>query len=255
MPIAWEDSPEALALYYEDSDPALAAYWENLHDPVWAHPDAPSISGWGITSGTGKSLNLDVPIGSLPVDVTMSATLEDAESWSITRITGPGESSVAAESPDNSIPPFWQEALRSDFRPNRNVWDYSLAALRTVGGVQYSAHAIAHLRVVEPPRLDSLVADGPYETGGQATFTQNYFVSWSGDAGWPEAAGSMTQSGFHVAHLPTARHLAMADGARTGNQRTRITTTQRPGASTTLTLRYDNAAGSAQRDVTLHWRS
>ena len=254
MPIYLNAGNAAQALYLNNGQPAIAAYFNNENTPVFIHQDAPTITGFGLTAGSGKQQNLDINLANLPIDITMSATLQNAGSWEIRRNAGGGVSTVIAVSPDNSSPPFHQERLTTSFRPNRSVWDYVLTATRRVAGIDYSSHAVAHLRVLELPRLDSFTADGPFSTGGGAVFTQNFFLTWTGYSGYPVATGSLSQTGFHIAYLPSSRHLSFADGLRTGNNRTRISTTQRTSQATTLTLTYSNAAGHASRDVTLQWQ-
>ena len=167
MSIHWNNGPAAKDLYLNNGQRAIAAYFNNENSPVFIHQDAPTITGFGLTAGSGKQQNLDINLPDLPIDITMSATLANAESWEIRRNAG-NASTIIAASPDNSSPPFHQERLTSSFRPNRNTWDYVLTATRTVAGIAYSAHAVAHLRILEAPRLDSFAADGPYSTGGGA---------------------------------------------------------------------------------------
>ena len=63
----------------------------------------------------------------------------------------------------------------------------------------------------------------------------------------PPATWSLSQSGFHLTNLPSARHAAPSQSPQ------RVCTVQRPGQSTTLTLTGTNEAGTATRSVTIQW--
>ena len=94
---------------------------------------------------------------------------------------------------------------------------------------------------------DRPMALAPASSQGPGTFIQCSTLTWTATPGDPAATWSFSQSGFHLATLPGARHATPAQSPQ------RVCTTQRPGQSTTLTLTGTNEAGTATRAVTVPW--
>ena len=208
--------------------------------------NAPTITDFGATAGQGKQQTLTVNRTQLPITITMSATLADTTSWSLMRVTGAGAFEAAlSSSPATSM--LYSEALTSTFHPPAAGWTYNLAASNSALANCGTRHATLRVRGVTAPTLTALTATAPASSQGPGTFIQCSTLTWTETPGDPAATWSFSQSGFHLATLPSARHATPAQSPQ------RVCTTQRPGQSTTLTLTGTNEAGTATRSVTVPW--
>ena len=230
---------------YRGADPA----------PVYdkAGASAPAISGFGAHldgSAAGNVHTLTVPRASLPATVVVSAaSLARTTAYTLTRTLPDGTSStpdVGAE-PGPHTSQHYDEALTATFRPDSRGWQYTLEARNSAVSNCGSRHATAIVRTVAPPTLTALTASPPASSQGPFTLVVCSSVDWTATAGDPAAAWSWSQTGYHVAHLPSERNSAPGRGPQ------RVCIPEAPGQSTTLTLNGANEAGAASRSVTIPW--
>ena len=245
-------SSQVEAIYVGTSAGQVCTVYEGRsHTPAFAvaspsHP-APVINGFGASDGTGNVPVLTIARASLPLSPTVGApTLSNVTSWSLTRVAG-GSSGVVSASSTAATSMHYTEALTADFRPDSAGWTYNLAVENSALANCGHRHATAVIRTVAPPTITALTATAPAAAQGPGVFIQCSTVDWTATPGDPPATWAVTQSGFAIAHLPSARNATPGRGPQ------RVCTTQRPGQSTTLTWTGTNEAGSASRSVTIAW--
>ena len=132
MALFWENGTEAaVALRFQDSAEACAAYYEDGHVPIYVKPgleNAPVISNYGASSGSGNHKLLTLNANQLPIDITVSGNSTNTNQWTIRRIVGSVVTQVAAgidQSPE-TVRAFYQEALTAQFKPDSTGWAYTL---------------------------------------------------------------------------------------------------------------------------------
>ena len=127
---------------------------------------------------------------------------------------------------------------------------YVLRLTKTASGCSQYAIADLIVRVVTAPTLTALTATPP--VGGQIGPTggveQCSTVTWTATAGDPAATWAFSQTGDHIAHLPSSRRSTPASSPQ------RVCRSTLSGGSTTLTLSGTNEAGSVSRQVTITWQ-
>ncbi len=216
---------------------------------------APVISGFGARPSGGQGLRrtLTLRASDLPATVTIgAASLSHTTSWTLRRVAT-GRTSIVASSPSPATSAHHDERLTATFHPPAAGWSWILAANNAALADCGHAHATATVRVVSPPTLTAFTATSPASSQGPGVWIQCAWLAWTATAGDPPAAWSLSQSGFDISTLPSARHLTPAAGAATGAARQRVCTTARPGRSTTLTLTGANEAGSVSLQATIPW--
>ena len=232
-----------------------------IYDPdgneVWAHP-GPRITQYGASAGAGNMQTLTINRNRLPFSPTISGTFPDDNvvSWGLNRIVGAASSQIAngAVKTDGThyASARHQENYTSDFRPDSSGWRYALTATDADAD---SSVAVCTVRTVLAPTLAAFTNSGAGALQGPGVNQQVAYLNWTGEEGDPNSVWTLTQSGRHVATLPSSRHLSAAQGAATGTHRTRIQVAGGGGGSTTLTLTARNDGGTVSRSTTINWLS
>ena len=247
MALYFENSGVAVDLRYEDQATAAhAAYWENGFVPVFTRADPPVISNFGASSGSGDHSILTLNNTEIPIDITVSADLSNATRWEFKRIVGSEENIVASGTTNRA---FYLESLTSTFKPDSNGWHYLL----TVWNGNTQVHASTTVRVVTAPTLTAFASSSIVGVQTPTGTFQRSYLTWDATSGDPESTWSISQTGLHIQHLPSSRHLTPAAGRATGDSRQFVQISSTPGTTTTLTLTGTNEAGSTSMSTTITW--
>lgn len=211
----------------------------------------PTIANWGATAGAGKMNPLTLNRSSIPIDITVSATVTGATSWTIYRNVG-GASQQVAASPDASTQPFYQESLAADFHPSSTGWHYVLSVTNANG----TRSTACEVRVVTASTLSGFAATSPTGIQTPSGIFQRSYLSWVATAGDPTSTWSLTQTGTRtIAHLPSSSRLLPANGGATGNSRQFVQVAGTSGGYTDLTLTGVNDGGTSAQTVRINWPS
>ena len=205
------------------------------------------IDSWGASAGSGSRAVLTINESALPVTPTLNATLRHTTSYAIHE----GGSTTAIASGQEPGPytsvTFALPALTTLNRPGSAGEAYSIEARNSALAVCGTRHATARIRTVRAPTITALTASAPSSSQGPFSLIVCSSVDWTATAGDPAATWSWSQTGYHVAHLPSPRNSAPGRGPQ------RVCIPEAPGQGTTLTLTGTNEAGSASRSVTIAW--
>lgn len=254
MGVNYGVSDEIGMITYGDDESAgliCHVYYGTDHDPIFSFHEGsvPVISHYGASDGGGAGNQniLTIDRSDLPISPTVSGDFTNATGYDLRRIVPGSDPAVVASSPSAATSMHYVENLTSTFRPDSNGWVYNLAvhnsALMSCGTV----HATCKIRTIELPTITSLTAEPAAGSDGIGGFIQCISVNWAATSGDPPATWSFSQTGHHIAHLPSARNSAPGRGPQ------RVCIPVRTSETTTLTLTGTNESGSVHRSVTLHW--
>ena len=211
--------------------------------------NAAEITDFGATKGSGKQEILTLKTTELPNTISISATLENCTSWDLYRIDHNGNSVKVASSPSPATSMSHNENLSSTFKPNSYGWHYNLVAYNSALGDCGTAHASIIVRVITAPSIQSFTASAPASSQAPGVFIQCSTLEWTASTGDPPARWEFSQSGYHLATIPSSRH------ADPNSSPQRVCTSSQPGETTTLVLTGTNEAGSVSQSVDISWTS
>ena len=214
--------------------------------PHTGEPHA-AVTRFGASAGSGSQAVLTLDESSLPVTPTLNATVTHTTSFDVYEQGNATPISAGQEPGPYTTITHPLPAVTATNKPGSAGRDYTLevrnSALATCG----TRHATARIRTVRAPTLTALTIGSPGVSQGPFYTQTCSSVDWTATAGDPAATWSWSQSGVHVAHLPSSRNSAPGRGPQ------RFCISGTPGGSTALTLTGANEAGAASRSGTIHW--
>ena len=221
------------------------------------------ITGYGASKGAGNMEVLTLNLNELTrqtaplTSITVSGTLVDTTSWTLTRVDHAGVVTIVATG-TAATSMRYVEFLSPTLKPPASGWVYNLRARNSALGDCGDAHATCRVRVIQPAAL-TLTADAPGGLSGPFVNQQAAYLNLTGTDGDPPGTqwfldqsapgGGLTNR--VIQHLPA---ISAATLGTTGTARPRLQVAGGGGGATRVRASWVGEAGRVDTPwQTIRW--